>query len=66
MPAQCEYPKETRINRSHYRKELLRGSAKFRDDARFEKMDIDVAGETLGDDPPSIGISGVFVATVHD
>jgi carboxypeptidase C (cathepsin A) len=65
-----QYIKEAnlRITPTRYRKELLRDKRMIlgRYDARFEGSDLDAAGETPGYDPSSTGITGAFVAALHD
>ncbi|WP_233581463.1 S10 family peptidase [Acidipila sp. EB88] len=57
-----------RINPTRFRKELLRGDGDIlgRYDARFEGTEVDDAGENPSYDPSDTGISGVYVAAVHD
>ena len=65
-----EYVKEAklRISPTRFRKEVLRDDAKTlgRYDMRFEGMDPDSAGEYPGYDASDTGISGAFVASLHD
>jgi carboxypeptidase C (cathepsin A) len=65
-----EYIKETnlRVSPTRFRKEVLRSDRKTlgRYDMRFEGEDVDAAGENPGYDPSETGISGAFVATIHD
>jgi len=65
-----EYVKETnlRISPSRFRKEVLREDRKTlgRYDMRFEGEDVDAAGESPSYDPSDSGISGAFVAALHD
>lgn len=64
------YVKEAnlRIAPTRFRKELLRENAEIlgRYDARFEGFDVDAAGENPGYDPSDTGISGVYVASLHN
>ncbi len=57
-----------RVSPTRFRKELLRneGDILGRYDARFEGTDVDDAGEYPGYDPSDTGISGAFVAALHD
>ncbi len=65
-----EYVKEAklRISPTRFRKEVLRDDAKTlgRYDMRFEGIDPDSAGEYPGYDPSDTGISGAFIASLHD
>jgi carboxypeptidase C (cathepsin A) len=65
-----DYVKETnlRISPSRFRKEVLRDDRKTlgRYDMRFEGVDIDAAGENPSYDPSDTGITGAFVAALHD
>ena len=65
-----DYVKETnlRISPTRFRKEVLRGDRKTlgRYDMRFEGVDIDAAGENPSYDASDTGISGAFVAALHD
>ena len=67
-----EYLKEAklRVSPSRFRKELLRtdgdGEVLGRYDARFEGTEYDNAGEVPSYDPSDTGISGAYVATIHD
>jgi carboxypeptidase C (cathepsin A) len=65
-----DYVKETnlRISPTRFRKEVLRDDRKTlgRYDMRFEGVDIDAAGENPGYDASDTGISGAFVAALHD
>jgi carboxypeptidase C (cathepsin A) len=65
-----EYVKETnlRISPTRFRKEVLREDRKTlgRYDMRFEGVDVDAAGESPSFDPSDSGISGAFVAALHD
>jgi carboxypeptidase C (cathepsin A) len=65
-----EYVKETnlRISPTRFRKEVLREDHRTlgRYDMRFEGVDIDAAGESPSYDPSDTGISGAFVAALHD
>ena len=57
-----------RVSPARFRKELLRDQRAIlgRYDARFEGTDVDAAGETPGYDPSDSGITGAFVAALHD
>jgi carboxypeptidase C (cathepsin A) len=57
-----------RVTPERFRKELLRGQRAIlgRYDARFEGTDVDAAGEAPGYDPSGTGITGAFVAALHD
>ena len=57
-----------RITPERFRKELLRDRRMIvgRYDARFEGTDIDAAGDSPGYDPSSTGITGAFVAGLHE
>jgi carboxypeptidase C (cathepsin A) len=65
-----DYVKETnlRISPTRFRKEVLRDDRKTlgRYDMRFEGVDVDAAGENPSYDASDTGISGAFVAAVHD
>jgi carboxypeptidase C (cathepsin A) len=65
-----EYVKEAnlRISPTRFRKEVLRDDRKTlgRYDMRFEGMDVDAAGENPSYDASDTGISGAFVAALHD
>ncbi len=65
-----DYVKETnlRISPTRFRKEVLRGDRKTlgRYDMRFEGVDVDAAGENPSYDASDTGISGAFVAALHD
>jgi carboxypeptidase C (cathepsin A) len=65
-----DYIKETnlRISPSRFRKEVLREDRKTlgRYDMRFEGEDVDAAGENPSYDASDTGISGAFVAALHD
>jgi carboxypeptidase C (cathepsin A) len=65
-----EYVKEAnlRISPTRFRKEVLRDDRKTlgRYDMRFEGEDIDSAGESPSYDASDSGISGAFVAALHD
>ncbi len=69
-----QYLKETklRVAPTRFRKELLRGEGEAggeilgRYDARFEGTDLDNAGENPSYDPSDTGISGAYIATLHD
>ncbi len=64
------YVKEAnlRISPSRFRKEVLRDDRKTlgRYDMRFEGEDVDSAGENPSYDASDTGISGAFVAALHD
>jgi carboxypeptidase C (cathepsin A) len=64
------YIKESnlRVGPARFRKELLRDKREIvgRYDARFEGTDVDAAGENPGYDPSDAGITGAFVAQLHD
>ncbi len=64
------YLKQTRlrVNPTRFRRELLRGEGDIlgRYDARFEGTEPDDAGEMPDYDPSDTGISGAYVAAVHD
>jgi carboxypeptidase C (cathepsin A) len=65
-----DYVKETnlRISPSRFRKEVLRQDRRTlgRYDMRFEGVDLDAAGEAPSYDASDAGISGAFVAALHD
>lgn len=65
-----EYVKEAnlRISPSRFRKEVLRDQRLTlgRYDMRFEGVDLDAAGETPSYDASDTGISGAFVAALHN
>ncbi len=65
-----EYIKEAnlRVSPTRFRKEVLRSDRKTlgRYDMRFEGEDVDAAGENPSYDPSDTGISGAFVAAIHD
>jgi carboxypeptidase C (cathepsin A) len=65
-----DYVKETnlRISPTRFRKEVLRDDRKTlgRYDMRFEGVDVDAAGENPSYDASDTGISGAFVAGLHD
>jgi carboxypeptidase C (cathepsin A) len=65
-----DYVKETnlRISPTRFRKEVLRDDRRTlgRYDMRFEGVDIDAAGESPSYDASDTGISGAFVAALHD
>jgi len=65
-----EYVKEAnlRISPTRFRKEVLRDDRKTigRYDMRFEGEDIDAAGESPSYDASDSGITGAFVAALHD
>jgi len=65
-----EYVKEAnlRISPQRFRKEVLRDDRRTlgRYDMRFEGVDLDAAGESPSYDASDAGISGAFVAALHD
>lgn len=65
-----DYVKEAnlRVSPSRFRKEVLRDQRYTlgRYDMRFEGEDVDAAGENPSYDPSDTGISGAFVAALHD
>src|SRR5208283_1978590 len=65
-----DYVKEAnlRISQARFRKEVLREDRRTlgRYDMRFEGVDLDAAGETPSYDASDAGISGAFVAALHD
>jgi carboxypeptidase C (cathepsin A) len=65
-----EYIKEAnlRVSPTRFRKEVMRSDRKTlgRYDMRFEGEDVDAAGENPSYDPSDTGISGAFVAAIHD
>ena len=65
-----DYIKETnlRVSPTRFRKEILRTDRKTlgRYDMRFEGEDIDAAGENPSYDASDTGITGAFVAAIHD
>jgi len=65
-----QYIKEAnlRVSPTRFRKEVMRGDRRTlgRYDMRFEGMDVDAAGENPAYDASDTGISGAFVAAVHD
>jgi carboxypeptidase C (cathepsin A) len=65
-----DYVKETnlRVSPTRFRKEVLRDERKTlgRYDMRFEGVDVDAAGENPSYDASDTGISGAFVAALHD
>ena len=65
-----EYIKEAnlRVSPTRFRKEVLRSDRKTlgRYDMRFEGEDVDAAGENPSYDASDSGISGAFVAAIHD
>lgn len=65
-----DYVKEAnlRISPTRFRKEVLREDRRTlgRYDMRFEGVDVDAAGEAPSYDPSDSGISGAFVAALHD
>ena len=65
-----DYLKEAnlRVSPTRFRKEVLRSDRKTlgRYDMRFEGEDVDAAGENPSYDASDTGISGAFVAAIHD
>lgn len=65
-----DYVKECnlRISPTRFRKEVLRDDREIlgRYDMRFEGTDLDAAGENPSFDPSDTGITGAFVAAIHD
>jgi carboxypeptidase C (cathepsin A) len=65
-----DYIKEAnlRVSPTRFRKEVMRSDRKTlgRYDMRFEGEDIDAAGENPSYDASDTGITGAFVATIHD
>jgi carboxypeptidase C (cathepsin A) len=65
-----DYIKEAnlRVSPSRFRKEVLRDERLTlgRYDMRFEGVDLDAAGENPGYDASDTGITGAFVAALHD
>ncbi len=65
-----DYIKEAnlRISPTRFRKEVMRDDRRTlgRYDMRFEGVDVDAAGESPSYDPSDSGISGAFVAALHD
>jgi carboxypeptidase C (cathepsin A) len=65
-----DYVKETnlRISPARFRKEVLRQDRRTlgRYDMRFEGVDLDAAGEAPSYDASDAGISGAYVAALHD
>ena len=65
-----DYIKEAdlRISPTRFRKEVLREDRRTlgRYDMRFEGVDLDAAGETPSYDASDAGISGAFIAALHD
>ncbi len=66
----ADYVKEAdlRISPARFRKEVLREDRRTlgRYDMRFEGVDLDAAGEAPSYDASDAGISGAFVAALHD
>jgi carboxypeptidase C (cathepsin A) len=66
----ADYVKEAnlRVSPTRFRKEVLRDERKTlgRYDMRFEGVDVDAAGENPSYDASDTGISGAFVAALHD
>jgi carboxypeptidase C (cathepsin A) len=65
-----EYIKEAnlRVSPTRFRKEVMRGDRRTlgRYDMRFQGVDVDAAGENPSYDASDTGISGAFVAAIHD
>lgn len=65
-----DYIKEAnlRVSPTRFRKEVMRGDRRTlgRYDMRFEGVDVDAAGENPSYDASDSGISGAFVAALHD
>jgi len=65
-----DYVKEAnlRVSPTRFRKEVLREDRRTlgRYDMRFEGVDLDAAGESPSYDASDTGISGAFVAALHD
>jgi len=65
-----DYIKEAnlRVSPSRFRKEVMRSDRRTlgRYDMRFEGIDLDAAGENPSYDASDTGISGAFVAVLHD
>ena len=65
-----QYIKEAnlRVSPTRFRKEVMRGDRRTlgRYDMRFEGIDADAAGENPNYDASDTGISGAFIAAVHD
>ena len=65
-----DYVKEAnlRISPTRFRKEVLRDDRRTlgRYDMRFEGVDVDAAGESPSYDASDTGITGAFVAALHD
>ena len=65
-----DYVKESnlRISPTRFRKEVLRDDRRTlgRYDMRFEGVDVDAAGENPSYDASDTGISGAFIAALHD
>ena len=68
LPTSYIIASNLRIDPSRFRKELLRDQRLTigRYDARFTGQDVDSAGETPEFDPSDTGITGAFVAALHD
>jgi carboxypeptidase C (cathepsin A) len=68
LPTSYIIASNLRIDASRFRKELLRDQRLTigRYDARFTGQDVDAAGETPEFDPSDTGITGAFVAALHD
>jgi carboxypeptidase C (cathepsin A) len=66
----ADYLKEAnlRVSPTRFRKEVLRDDRRTlgRYDMRFEGVDVDAAGENPSYDASDTGISGAFVAALHD
>jgi len=65
-----DYIKEAnlRVSPTRFRKEVMRGDRRTlgRYDMRFEGIDVDAAGENPSYDASDTGITGAFVAAIHD
>jgi carboxypeptidase C (cathepsin A) len=65
-----DYIKEAnlRVSPTRFRKEVMRGDRKTlgRYDMRFEGIDVDAAGENPSYDASDTGITGAYVAAIHD
>jgi carboxypeptidase C (cathepsin A) len=65
-----QYIKEAnlRVSPTRFRKEVMRGDRRTlgRYDMRFEGIDLDAAGENPSYDASDTGITGAYVAAIHD
>ncbi len=65
-----DYIKEAnlRVSPTRFRKEVMRGDRRTlgRYDMRFEGIDVDAAGENPSYDASDTGITGAFVAAIHE